>query len=309
MKYCEYKNLKLGKDPIKNVTEEDINNKINSILNESMTYIDKNGKTEIGDIVNINFDGYVDEKQFEGGKADNYDLELGSGTFIPGFENQLVGKQLNEEVDVLVKFPEDYHAENLKGKNAIFKCKINSIKNKKVPSLNEEFVTSHGFKTVEDFKTAIKNNLEQENYFENVNQYITKICDYFADNCELEVSEELIQKRVDEIISYYEKSMAQYGVTIESYLEMTKTNLDDFKNKLKPEAKKSLVIDLMFEYIEKQENIVVSDEELNEYLLKLQQYYNFNDEQIKDIKENKIEDLKKEIIREKTSNFLYQNNN
>ena len=103
--------------------------------------------------------------------------------------------------------------------------------------------------------------------------------------------------------------MAQYGVTIESYLEMTKTNLDDFKNKLKPEAKKSLVIDLMFEYIEKQENIVVSDEELNEYVLKLQQYYNFNDEQIKDIKENKIEDLKKEIIREKTSNFLYQNNN
>ena len=283
MKYCEYKNLKLGKDPIKNVTEEDINNKINSILSESMTYIDKNGKTEIGDIVNINFDGYVDEKQFEGGKADNYDLELGSGTFIPGFEEQLVGKQLNEEVDVLVKFPEDYHAENLKGKNATFKCKINSIKNKKVPSLNEEFVTSHG--------------------------YITKICDYFADNCELEVSEELIQKRVDEIISYYEKSMAQYGVTIESYLEMTKTNLDDFKNKLKPEAKKSLVIDLMFEYIEKQENIVVSDEELNEYLLKLQQYYNFNDEQIKDIKENKIEDLKKEIIREKTSNFLYQNNN
>ena len=98
MKYCEYKNLKLGKDPIKNVTEEDINNKINSILNESMTYIDKNGKTEIGDIVNINFDGYVDEKQFEGGKADNYDLELGSGTFIPGFEDQLVGKLIDLQI-------------------------------------------------------------------------------------------------------------------------------------------------------------------------------------------------------------------
>lgn len=308
MKYCEYKNLKLGKEPVKKVTEEDINNKINSILNESITYIDKNGKTEIGDIVNINFDGYVDEKQFEGGKADNYDLELGSGTFIPGFEEQLVGKQINDEVEVMVKFPENYHAENLKGKDAIFKCKINSIKNKKIPSLNEEFIKKHGFKTIEDFKVAIKNSLEQENYFENVNQYTTKICDYFADNCELEISDELIEKRVNEIISYYEKSMAQYGVTIESYLEMTKTNLDDFKNKLKPEAKKSLVIDQMFEYIEKQENIAISNEELNDYLLKLQQYYNFTDEQIKDLKNNKIEDIKKEIIREKTTNFLYQNN-
>ena len=141
MKYCEYKNLKLGKEPVKKVTEEDINNKINSILNESITYIDKNGKTEIGDIVNINFDGYVDEKQFEGGKADNYDLELGSGTFIPGFEEQLVGKQINDEVEVMVKFPENYHAENLKGKDAIFKCKINSIKNKKIIILVNSSIT------------------------------------------------------------------------------------------------------------------------------------------------------------------------
>lgn len=245
---------------------------------------------------------------FEGGKAEKYDLELGSNTFIPGFEDQLIDKSVNDDVDVKVTFPEEYHAENLKGKEAIFKCKINEIKEKEVPTFDDSFASKNGFENANAFKGAITNKIKEQNELQVVNAYITKICDYLSENSEISLSEEEVNKRVEEIIAYYENSISQYGVTLESYLQMSNMSLDDFKGKLKPDAEKSLKIDMVYNHIAEEEKMSISDEELNAYLENIRRYYHFNDEQMDQLKKERSEQFKNELIRQKVSEFLFTHN-
>lgn len=309
MKYSKYQNLELGKDTVKEVTDEDINLELNTVVEKLSSFIVTNDKSQIGDKVNIDFEGFVDNNSFEGGKAEKFDLILGSGTFIPGFEDQLVGKSANDLIDVKVTFPKDYHSENVKGKDAIFKCKINEIKRKVSPSLDDDLALREGFKNLEEMRKFYANTLKNRYRMEMINSYITKICNYLAENSELNIGSNDLENRINEIIKFYEQSIAQYGVSLDSYLSMSNMTLDKFKESLKDEAEKSLKIDMIYEYIAIQENITINDNELENYLVNIKKYYNFNDEQIAQLRNEKKDELKKELVREKVSQFLFEKNN
>lgn len=307
-KYCDYKNLKLGKIAPRDVTQEDIDSEINRIISQSISYQEVEEESKLGDTVNIDFEGFIDGVAFEGGKGENYDLELGSNSFIPGFEDQLVGYKKDAEVDVNVTFPEDYHAENLKGKPAIFKCKIHSVKQKITPEFNDQFAKENHFESKEHFISAIKSHLLEVNSTEATNQYITKICDYLAENSQLDIEEDVIENRLTEIINYYEQSIAQYGATLEAYLKMSNMDISAFKEKLKPEAIKSIKIDLVYNYILEQENLFVTDEEVNSQFEYIRNYYKLSDEQFAKFQSERFEELKAECQRQKISQFLVLNN-
>lgn len=307
-KYCEYRNLKLGKVAPKEVTQQDIDNEINKILSQSISYQEVDRESKLGDTVNIDFEGFVDGVAFEGGKGEKYDLELGSDSFIPGFEDQLVGYKKGDEVDVNVTFPEEYHAENLKGKPAVFKCKIHSVKQKQESVLDDEFAKKNKFESKEHFISAIKAHLIEVNSTEATNQYITKICDYLSENSELDIEEDVIENRLNDIVKYYEQSIAQYGATLETYLTMSNMDLVAFKERLRPDAIKSIKIDLVYNHVLEQENLYVTEDEINNQFEFIKRYYQLNDEQYAKFKSERYEELKAECQRQKISQFLVLNN-
>ena len=307
-KYCDYKNLKLGKVAPKEVTQQDIDNEINNILSKSISYQEVETESKLGDTVNIDFEGFVDGVAFEGGKAEHYDLELGSNSFIPGFEDQLVGYKAGEEVDVNVTFPEAYHAENLKGKPAVFKCKIHAVKQKVAPAFDDEFAKSNNFESKDHFVAAIKAHLIEVNSTDATNQYITKICDYLADNSTLDIEEDVIENRLNDIVKYYEQSVAQYGATLETYLAMSNMDLASFKARLRPDAIKSIKIDLVYNYVLEQENLYVTEEEVDNQFEFIKRYYQLTEEQFARFKQERYEELKAECQRQKISQFLVLNN-
>lgn len=309
MKICTYQGLVLGKESAQSVTEEEIVREAERILKQSASDVEKEGEAEKGNIVTIDFEGFVDGVAFEGGKGENYDLELGSGTFIPGFEDQLIGTKKDQDVEVHVTFPENYHSEELKGKEAVFKCKIHAIKEKTEPVLDDEFARKQGFESVEKFKEELKNHLNQQKEKEAYMAYISKICDHLAEGSEIELEAEKIEARIREILSYYERSIASYGMTLESYLQAMNTTRDALSEQLRPEAEKSLKIDEIYAYIAKEERIELTEDEIERELGYLKSYYRLSEEQIASFRAERLEELKKDILRQKVSEFLIAHNN
>lgn len=307
-KFCEYKNLKLGKDKPEVVTEEEVNNELKRLLEKNIKFVTKEDSSALHDVVNIDYEGFVDGVAFEGGKGEKYDLELGSNTFIPGFEDQLVGYKKGDKVDVKVTFPSDYHAEELKGKEAIFKCVINEVKQKEEPLLDDDFAKTFGIPTKEDLIAALRSNLEQRNDLASKNDYIKKLCDYLAENSTIAIEEEELNARIDEIISYYENMIKQYGMSMDQYLSMTGTTKEDFRKSLTNDASTSIKIDKVYEHVAQSENFEISEEEFNDYLDYLKNYYGASDEQFAEYQKQKEDEIKKEYLRQKISQFLYENN-
>ena len=307
-KFCEYKNLKLGKDKPEVVTEEEVNNELKRLLEKNIKFVTKEDSSALHDVVNIDYEGFVDGVAFEGGKGEKYDLELGSNTFIPGFEDQLVGYKKGDKVDVKVTFPSDYHAEELKGKEAIFKCVINEVKQKEEPLLDDDFAKTFGIPTKEDLIAALRSNLEQRNDLASKNDYIKKLCDYLAENSTIAIEEEELNARIDEIISYYENMIKQYGMSMNQYLSMTGTTKEDFRKSLANDASTSIKIDRVYEHVAQSENFEISKEEFNDYLDYLKNYYGASDEQFAEYQKQKEDEIKKEYLRQKISQFLYENN-
>ncbi len=308
MKIGQYKENKLGKVHAEEVKDEEVELEIANMLKQASTFEEVDEKSKLGSVVNIDFEGFCDGVAFDGGKGEGYDLELGSNTFIPGFEDQLVGYKKGDNVDVNVTFPENYQAENLKGKPALFKCKINAVKEKKTAVLNEEFVAQYGMKTVEDFKKELKNQMYLQKENKMLNDYLTKLLDHIVENSEIEVSEEEYSKKMQDMIDYYDRAMAQYGSNIDGYLQMINSTMEDFKKEIKPEAIKSFKIDVIFDEVAKLENIIVTDEELNSQVALMKAQYNLTQEQIDATLASHKEDMKKDIARNKVSEFLVKNN-
>ena len=307
-KFCEYKNLKLGKDKPEVVTEEEVNNELKRLLEKNIKFVTKEDSSALHDVVNIDYEGFVDGVAFEGGKGEKYDLELGSNTFIPGFEDQLVGYKKGDKVDVKVTFPSDYHAEELKGKEAIFKCVINEVKQKEESLLDDDFAKTFGIPTKEDLIAALRSNLEQRNDLASKNDYIKKLCDYLAENSTIAIEEEELNARIDEIISYYENMIKQYGMSMDQYLSMTGTTKEDFRKSLANDVSTSIKIDRVYEHVAQSENFEISEEEFNDYLDYLKNYYGASDEQFAEYQKQKEDEIKKEYLRQKISQFLYENN-
>lgn len=303
-----YKGLKLGRDPISEVSEEELKQEINNLLQQRISYVEKENESVLGDTVNIDFEGFVDGVAFEGGKAEGYDLELGSGSFIPGFEEQLVGYKSGDDVDVNVTFPEEYHAENLKGKAAVFKCKIHSVKEKVTPEFNQDFAMSNGFNTIQELENAITQHIYSRKQGEANNAYIAKLCDHIVENATIEVEDELVDAKVNDMIKFYESNMAQYGITLENYVQMMGMDIEAFKLKLRDDAIKAVKIDLIYDYIATSEKFDVTEEEVKTELDLIKSYYGLTDEQVAQFEKERVAELKLDMLRQKVSRFLLENN-
>lgn len=280
VKLGKYKGLGVKKEET-TVTKEEIEKSIEEMRNHYADYSVKTGKIENGDIAVIDFEGFKDGVPFEGGKGENYSLTIGSNTFIPGFEDQLIGHETGEEVDVNVTFPEDYHAENLKGAKVTFKVKINTVKEKNVPELNEEFFADLGMEGInskETLEKQVEENIKARKDYDNENKYIDALLDVATNNMEVEVPEEMVYDETSRMLKRYEEQLGMQGIKLEDFYKFTKSNEEDLREKMKEEALKIVKQRLLLEAIVKEESLAVSDEEAEHEAEHLAGHYNMSKE-------------------------------
>ena len=236
----------------------------------------KDGKIENGDLAIIDFEGFKDGVAFDGGKGENYSLEIGSNTFIPGFEEQLIGMSAGEEKDLNLTFPEDYGAKDLAGAAVVFKVKVNEVKTKQARELDEDFFEDLGMEGVnseETLRAEIKNSLVAQKEMDNENDYIDKILEEVGKNVEVEIPEEMVDEEVDRLLHRFEDQMKMQGISLDLYYQFTNSTEKDLKAQLEKEAYSNVLYRLMLEEIMNLEEIVVSEEEADAEATKLAEKY------------------------------------
>ena len=262
VKLGDYKGIKLPKIEY-NVTDEDVDSRIKLELNQASRTVPSDKPAEQGDIAVIDYVGTVDGVEFEGGKADNYELKLGSNTFIPGFETGLVGAAKGEERDVKVKFPDEYHAENLKGKDAVFHVKVNDVLREEVPELTDEWVKERGrYDNVEEYKKGTRTALEANAAARQRNDRIDAVMKAVTDNAECVVAEEITKAEVERMYADFEHQMSQYGIKPEDYLKYNNSSPEQFRAERKEQAERNIKMRQVMRAIIKAENIEVTPEEV-----------------------------------------------
>lgn len=266
-------------------------------------------KVKKGDIANINFEGFVDGKAFAGGKGENYDLTIGSGSFIPGFEEQIVGKAIGEEFDVEVTFPEEYHAEELKGKPATFKTKVNSIFVKELPALDDEFAKDVSeFDTLAELKKDIKKKLQESADARAKQEKENAAIDAVIEKMEADIPACMVDTRIENTIRENNARMAQQGISFEQYLGYMGTTVDQFKEQIRPNAELQVKGTLALEEIAKLENLEVAEAEIDEQLTKMAETYNMKLEEVKKfMRDEDIDALKSDLKIQKAMDFLVEN--
>ncbi len=281
VKLGKYKDLGIKKEKAK-VTKEEIEESVNNMRQRYAEDVIKDGKITDGDIAVINFEGFVDGKAFEGGKGENYSLKIGSGTFIPGFEDQLIGLSKGDEKDVIVTFPKDYHAADLKGKEATFKVKVLEVKEVSIPELDDDFFADlgmEGITTEEQLKAQISENLMARKEMESENKYFDDLLEAAAKNTKVDVPEAMINDELDRMIKEYEQNLKMQGITLEQFYQFTNSDEEALKGQMREEALKRVTYRLMLEEIAKEEKIEITDEEAKEEVKKLSEKYQMKEEE------------------------------
>lgn len=278
----DYKGIEVEKE-VAEVSDEDIANRLKNMQERNSRLVDiEDRAAENGDTVVFDFEGFVDGVAFEGGKGEEYSLELGSGQFIPGFEDQIVGKNIDEEFDVNVTFPEEYHAEELKGKPAVFKCKLHEIKVKELPELDDEFAKDTSeFDTLEELKADLKAKAVEANEKAADEAVENKLIDAVIANMTAEIPEEMYEVRVDDMVQDFSYRLQSQGLNLETYLQYTGMELDSFRKTFREQAEKQVKIRLALEKIVAIENITVEDEAVDAEYQKLADAYKMEVDQIK----------------------------
>lgn len=278
----KYKGLEAVKT-VKDITEEDINKDIDNLRQKGMRIIDVDDRAcQNGDDVVIDFDGYKDGVPFEGGKAEKFTLSLGSGQFIPGFEEQVCGHSIGDEFDINVKFPDEYGAPELAGQDAVFKIKLHEIKAKELPELDDDFVKdTTEFDTVDELKADIKKKLEDAEENRANSEVEGALFDQVIDNVEGEIPEIMFENRVDEMIQDMTQRLAPQGISLEMYLQYTGSDMDTLKKTYREQAEKQVKLRLALEKISADENIEVSDDEVEEEFKKMADAYKMDVDQVK----------------------------
>lgn len=310
VKLGDYKSIEIEKAEY-NVTDEIIEDELLALQEKNGRIIDAGERpVKDGDILTIDFAGYVDDAQFDGGTAEGYELEIGSNSFIPGFEEQLVGKSIDEEVEVAVRFPDEYHEESLKGKDAIFKVTIHEIKEKELPELDDEFAKDISeFDTLEEYKQSIRDRLEVEfetrGNVENENNLIQKV----IEACEVDIPEAMIETQLETEIGEFDYRMRSQGLNLEQYLQITNSTEEALKEQLKPNAIHRVKGDLVLEAIAKAEEIEVSDEDIDKELERMAETYGEKDKKkfIQNMKKSDLGFLETAITNQKTIELLMEN--
>ena len=275
VKLGKYKGLGVKKEAAE-ATKEEIEAAINQTRQRFAEDVLKEGPIENGNVAIIDFEGFVDGKAFDGGKAENYSLEIGSGSFIPGFEEQLVGLKEGDEKEINVTFPKDYHAEELKGKDAVFKVKIHEVKEVHIPELDKEFFEDlgmDGIDTKEALEAYITDSIISNKNAELENKYIDELLTKASENTEVEIPEVMIEEEVDRMVHQYDEYLKSQGMGMEMLFAMTGSSEEDFRKDVRPGAEKRVKERLMLEEIAKAEKIEISDDEAKEEAGKMAKNY------------------------------------
>ena len=280
----EYKGVEVEKSDVE-VTEEDINKEVDKERENNSRTIDVDDRAvESGDIIKLDFDGSVDGVPFAGGKAENYTLTIGSGSFIPGFEDQLIGTKIGEDKDVTVTFPEDYHEKSLAGKEAVFKCKVNAITVKELPDADDEFASEVSeFETLAEYKEDIKKKLTEKKEKEARAKKEAQAVEKAVENATMEIPDAMIDTQVQSMMEDFARRMQSQGLSLEQYFQFTGMDAKKMHDQMKPEALKRIQNSLVLEAVAKAENIEISDEKVDEEIAKMAEAYKMEVEKLKGI--------------------------
>ena len=276
-----YKELKATKQKVE-VTDEEVENKIKELVERNVRIVPVEDRAAAdGDITVIDFEGFVDGKAFDGGKAESYELTLGSGAFIPGFEEQIVGHNAGEEFDVNVTFPEDYQP-NLAGKAAVFKIKLHEIKSKQYPEVNDEFAQDAAdCDTVDALKKSLSDEIKEKKNNDNESEIEQQLLDKLAENVQGDIPEVMYENEVDNQLRDIQYRLSSQGMDFNMYLQYTGMTVEDYKEQLKPSAEKNVKVRLALEKIIELESLEVSDEEVDEEYEKVAKQYGMEKDDVK----------------------------
>ncbi|WKV08495.1 trigger factor [Thermoanaerobacterium sp. CMT5567-10] len=305
----QYKGIEVKKVEY-NVKDEDVENRLEQMRQRNARVVPVEDRAaQMGDIVDISFEGFINGQPFEGGKSDNYSLELGSKTFIPGFEEQIVGHNINDEFDVNVKFPEDYRVEELKGKDAVFKVKLLSIKYKELPELNDDFAKDVSeFDTLNELKEDIKRELKEQYDRSAEEEMKENAVKTVVVNSKVEIPEVLIDRQIDISLRDLDYNLRYQGLDLDKYLEITGKTKEDLRKEMHDDAALRVKTQLVVDKIGKVENITATDEEVENRLNEMARNYNINVEDLKkELNESQINNIKDDIVYFKTIDFIFEN--
>ncbi|MCE4963364.1 trigger factor [Staphylococcus haemolyticus] len=304
----DYKGLEIEKQDSE-LTDEDLQEAIDHSLGHLADMVVKeDGAVENGDTVNIDFDGYVDGEQFEGGQADGYDLEIGSGSFIPGFEDQLVGVKTGEGKDVVVTFPEEYHAEELAGKEATFKTKVNEIKYKEVPELDDEIANEldSDANSVDEYKENLRKRLSEQKAEEAENVEKEEAINKATDNATIDIPQAMIDTELDRMVQEFGQRIQQQGLDLQTYFQISGQDESQLREQMKDDAEQRIKTNLTLSAIADKENIEANDEDIDKELEKMSKQFNISVEDIKNTLGN-TDIIKNDVRIQKVIDLLRDN--
>ena len=307
VKLGKYKGIEIKKKEY-NVSDDDVEHELGHMAEKNARLVSIDDRpVENKDITVIDFEGFVDEKPFEGGKAEKYELTIGSNTFIPGFEDQIIGMKIGEEKDINVTFPEEYFSEELKGKPAVFKVKLHEIKKKELPKLDDEFAKDTSeFDTLKELKESIKEKLEEENKkrakYETEDEAIKKACE----TVDIEIPSGMIETEIDNAVNEVKARLQYQGMTLESYLDMIGKTMEEFRKEYEEQAKTSVKNRLVLDAIIKEEKIEPDEKAINEKLQEMAKIYGKDENELKD-NEGFMNYIKESLSHEKVVEFIVSN--
>ena len=269
----QYKGLEIEKVETE-VTDADVEHELGHVQDKNARIVTKEGAVEDGDIAVIDFEGFLDGVAFEGGKAEKYELGIGSHSFIPGFEEQIVGMKSEEEKDINVTFPEDYGNTDLAGKEVVFKIKLHEVKKKELPAIDDEFAKDVSeFNTLEEYKADIKEKLKTSKEAQAKAEKETRTMDKLVEQVEVTLPEPMVDHEIEHMVKDFEQNLQYQGLTLDRYLEILNMSMDDLKDQFRDNAVKSIKMNLAMEYVIKAENIEVTDEDVNAKIEELASVY------------------------------------
>ncbi len=309
VKLGQYKGIEIDKIE-HNVTEEDVDKDIDAVRRQNARMITiEDRPVENGDIANINFEGFVDGEAFAGGKGDDFDLEIGSGTFIPGFEEQIIGASTGDELDVNVTFPEEYHAEQLAGKPAVFKVKVNEIKKRELPEADDDFASEVSeFETMAEYRQSVKEKLEKTAAEKAETETENAVIDKVVENAEVDIPAAMIDMQVERQLNQFAQRLSFQGLNMDDYMRYTGTNMDMLKEQYRPAAEKQVRGSLVLEAVMNAEGIVADPEEVETDLVDMSKKYNMELDKLKELlSDTEMENIKKDLAINKTITMLVNN--
>ena len=310
VKLGQYKGLSIGKGEVE-VTAKDVEEALEGARKENATLVVKEGEAAMGDVVVLDFLGKIGGVPFDGGSAENYELELGSHQFIPGFEEQLAGHKAGDKIDVKVQFPENY-TEELKGKDALFECTIHEVKEKKLPELNDEFVKElkiEGIETVEAFRERKEQDLRVSKENEARREYMAKLVAEIAKNSEVDLAQEIVENQVQSRKQDMVKRIEQSGLQLEQYLQILGQTEEQFETQLREQALKETTEFVVLEEIGKAEKIEITDADLEFEFAKIAEQYKMKVEDVKKALSNNLDEFRNNLKMQRIDELLYKENN